>query len=165
MLFALEELRVTYNNEIVPDGIFTKTWGSPGPSLHDGDVATVELGAILRHLVRRKHGQLWPTPLALQADADRWIDFQSKRLSRAIDAKDSEAVARLLGFADAQLEQHHAWFMGKQFTMVDIVWSVFASTEGRAKIPAVAKFPSLSAYFDRVSERPAYARAQARAPR
>lgn len=165
MLFALEELRLSYNNEVVPDGTLTKTWGSPGPSLHDGDVVTVELGAILRHLVRRKHGQLWPTTLALQADADRWIDFHSKRLSRAIDAKDSESVHRLLGFADAQLEQHHDWFMGKQFTIVDIVWSVFAPTEGRARIPAVAKFPSLMAYFDRLLTRPAYARAMARVPR
>src|ERR1041384_6447641 len=92
--FALEELGLAYQIERVEDGVFTATWGSPGPTLHDGDVVTIEPGAILRRLARRE-GKLWPPTLAAQAAADRWFEFQGRRLSRAFEAKDAAKTRAL----------------------------------------------------------------------
>jgi glutathione S-transferase len=39
ILFALEELGIDYEIEVV---VFSATWGSPGPEVHDGDAIVVE---------------------------------------------------------------------------------------------------------------------------
>lgn len=160
ILFALEELGITYQTERVEDGVFATGWGSPGPSLHDGDVSTIEPGAIARHLVRRESGRLWPTSLAQQAEADRWIEFQSRRLSRAVESKDGPAIMRLLGFVEAQVAKH-PWFVGDDFTMVDIMYSLLATPQARAMLP-LSQFPQLGAYLERLAARPAFGRALAR---
>jgi glutathione S-transferase len=156
ILFALEEFGLEYECILVEDGTFSAAYGSPGPELVDDDVRVIEPFAIVRHLVRREHGRLWPTSLAAQADADRWLDFQGRRLSAALGAQNLDEITRLLGFVEAQVAKGQ-WFMGDDFTMVDVVWSLLALPGSRAKLP-IAKFPALSAYLDRVSARPAYAR-------
>jgi glutathione S-transferase len=156
ILFALEEFGIEYECELVEDGTFSATYGSPGPELVDGDVRAIEPFAIVRHLVRRENGRLWPTSLAAQADADRWLDFQGRRLSAAMAAKNFDEMMRLLAFVDAQVAKG-SWFMGEDFTIVDVVWSLLALPQSRAKLP-IAKFPALSAYLDRVSARPTYVR-------
>jgi GST-like protein len=155
ILFAFEELGLEYDCQLVEDGTFSSTYGSPGPEIVDGEVHAIEPSAILRHLVRREHGKLWPTSLADQAQADRWIDFQTRRLSSAFKAKDGAEIVRLLGFVEAHLATH-AWFVG-DFTIVDVVWSLLALPASRAAIP-LDRFPALTAYLDRIAARPAYAR-------
>jgi glutathione S-transferase len=154
ILFGLEEFGLSYTCELIEDGTFSKTYGSPGPELVDGDVRVIEPFAILRHLVRRENGRLWPTTLAQQADADRWIDFQGRRLSSAFKAKNADEIAHLLGFVEAQVAKG-PWFIGNDFTIVDVVWSLLALPQSKAVIP-MAKLPALSAYLDRVTARPAY---------
>jgi glutathione S-transferase len=156
VVFALEELGLTYEIERVEDGVFTAGWGSPGPTLHDGDIVTIEPGAILRHLARRE-GKLWPTSLAEQAAADRWFEFQGRRLSRAFEAKDAPKIRALLGFVDAQL-QKTTWLVGDQFTMVDVLFSLLGLPAAREKLPMIAALPAFSAYLDRVTARPAFQR-------
>jgi glutathione S-transferase len=163
ILFALEELGLAYEIEMVEDGVFRDTWGSPGPTIHDGDVTTIEFGAILRHLVRREGGRLWPTSLALQADADRWLEFQGRRLGRAVEAKDLREIGRLLAFVEAQAAKA-TWFLGDDFTLLDTAWSLMALPQARAMLP-LARFPALGAYLERVAARPAFARGMAAAPR
>jgi glutathione S-transferase len=160
VMFALEELGLQYEPVIVEDGVFSATWGSPGPSLQDGEVNTIEPGAILRHLVRRSGGKLWPTTLAGQAEADRWIEFQSRRLSRAVENKDAAAIVRLLGFIDARVSDSQ-WLVGDDFTMADVMYALLASPQARKMLP-LAQFPALSAYLERLCTRPAFARALAR---
>ncbi len=164
VLFALEELGLAYETEVVDDGVFATTWGSPGPTVHDGDIVTIEPGAILRHLVRRENGRLWPTTLAQQAEADRWIEFQGRRLSRAVEAKDPQLIGRLLGVVEAHLATRSTWFVGDDVTIVDIAWSLLATPQARTMLP-LARFPVLGAYLERVAARPAFARAFARVPR
>ena len=161
ILFAFEELGLPYECVLVEDGTFSNTYGSPGPEIIDGDVHAIEPSAILRHLVRREH-KLWPTSLADQAQADRWIDFQTRRLSSAFKAKDGPEIVRLLGFVEAHLAIH-TWFVG-DFTIVDVVWSLLALPASRAALP-LDKFPALAAYIERVAARPAYARGFERALR
>lgn len=157
ILFGLEEFGLPYECTVVEDGTFSKTYGSPGPELVDGDVRVIEPFAIFRHLVRREHGKLWPTSLQQQADADRWIDFQGRRLSSAFKAKDADEIRHLLGFVEQQLANGGPWLLGEPFTIVDIVWSLLALPQSRVALP-LASLPALSAYLDRVAARPAYAR-------
>jgi glutathione S-transferase len=157
ILFALEELDLAYTIELVDDGVLSATFGSPGPLVLDGDASVIEPGAIVRHLVRRTNGTLWPTTLADQAQADRWIELQSRRLSRAVEAKDTQAIARLLTLVDAQVAKG-TWFIGEMFTIVDVVYALLATPQARAMLP-LPQFPALSAYLDRVAARPAWARA------
>lgn len=163
ILFAFEELALEYECQLVEDGTFASTYGSPGPEIVDGDVRTIEPGSILRHLVRREHGKLWPTTLAGQAEADRWIDFQTRRVSGAFKEKKLDEVVRLLGFVEAHVATR-TWLLGEQFTIVDIVWSLFALPASKAAIP-MEKLPNFGAYIDRVAARPAYARGFERALR
>jgi glutathione S-transferase len=144
ILFGLEEFGLPYECTLVEDGTFSSTYGAPGPEIVDGDVRVLEPFAILRHLVRRENGRLWPTSLAAQADADRGLDFQGRRLSAALHEKNAAEIVRLLGFVDVQVAKG-TWFMGDDFTIVDVVWSLLALPQSRAKVP-VDKFPALSAY-------------------
>jgi glutathione S-transferase len=116
----------------------------------------------LRHLVRREGGRLWPTSLALQVDADRWLEFQGRRLSRAVESKDPQDIGRLLAFVEAQAAKA-TWFLGEDFTLLDTVWSLMALPQARVMLP-LAWVPSLGAYLGRVAARPAFAHAMARAP-
>lgn len=163
ILFAMEELALDYRCELVEDGTFATMYGSPGPEIVDGDVRTIEPGAILRHLVRREHGKLWPVSLADQATADRWIDFQTRRVSSAFKAKDQAEVERLIAFVEAHLARR-TWFFGELFTIVDVVWSLFALPASKAALP-MTKWPAFSAYLDRIVARPAYTRGFERALR
>jgi glutathione S-transferase len=156
ILMGLEEFGLPYECTLVEDGTFTKNYGSPGPEIIDGDVHVIEPLAIFRHLVRRENGKLWPTSLQQQADADRWLDFQGRRLSGAIGAKNVEEIMRLLGFVEAQVAKA-TWFLGEDFTMVDVVWSIVAQPQMKAMLP-VAKFPALAAYTERMAARPAFTR-------
>lgn len=160
VLFALEELGLSYVTERVDDGVFATTYGSPGPLVIDGDAEPIEIGAIARHLVRRAGGALWPVTLAEQAQADRWIEFQSRRLARAVENKDGPAIMKLLAFIDAQVARG-TWLLGETFTMVDIVYSLLAIPQARAMLP-IAQYPALGAYLERVASRPAFARSMAR---
>jgi glutathione S-transferase len=156
ILFALEEFGLDYECVLVEDGTFSKAYGSPGPEIVDGDVNVLEPFAIVRHLVRRENGKLWPTSLQQQADADRWLDFQGRRLSAAMKAKDPVELGHLLGLVNAQMAKA-TWFLGEQFTMVDVMWSLLANPNAKAMLP-IDKFPAIGAYVERISTRPAFAR-------
>jgi glutathione S-transferase len=156
ILMCLEEFGLPYECVLVEDGTFSKTYGAPGPEIIDGDVHVLEPFAIGRHLVRRENGKLWPTSLQHQADADRWLDFQGRRLSAAIKAKDPAEIGHLLGLVDAQVAKA-TWFLGEDFTMVDVMWSLFAHPQSKAMVP-VDKYPALAAYTERIAARPAFTR-------
>lgn len=160
ILLALEELALAYTTERIEDGVFSSTFGSPGPLVIDGDTQVIEPGAIVRHLVRRSDGALWPTSLPAQAQADRWIEFQSRRLSRAVETRDPAQIANLLAFVDAQVATG-PWFLGETFTMVDVVYSLLATPQARAMLP-LARFTHIEAYVSRLGTRPAFGRAFAR---
>ncbi len=161
-MFALEELGLEYEVETVPDGTFYTGWGSPGPTLEDGDVLVIEPAAILRHLARRSKA-LWPTPLALQAAGDRWIDFLQRRLVRGFDAGSPERIDSLLGFVERQLE-YGRWFLGDDLTIADCLYAYLGQAYARQKI-AFERFPAIAAYVERLEARPALVRANARVPR
>lgn len=161
ILYGLEELDLAYTMERVEDGVFSREWGSPGPSITDGDVITIEPGAILRHLSRRA-GKLWPATLALQAEADRLFELQGRRISRAVEKQDVPEVTRLLALVDAKLARA-PYFLGDELSLVDIYYSLFALPDARARMPFLSALPALSAWLERITARPAFARALAMA--
>lgn len=160
VFFALEELGLPYTAERVEDGVFFATYGSPGPLVIDGDTEVIEPGAIARHLVRRGNGALWPTTFPEQAQADRWIEFLSRRLSRVLDKREPEPIERLATFVDKQVATG-PWMLGATFSMVDIMYAYITTDEKRALLP-LAKLTALDAYLTRITERTAFIRARAR---
>jgi len=157
ILFGLEELGLAYTMERVEDGVLSAEWGSPGPTITDGDVLTIEPGAILRHLARRE-SKLWPTSLADQAEADRLFELQGRRISGAIDKGDLEKASRLMSLVDARLATR-IWLLGETFSMVDVYYSVFALPAARPRFPFLASMPNVIAFLDRIAARPAFVRA------
>ncbi|KAB2901861.1 MAG: glutathione S-transferase family protein [Kofleriaceae bacterium] len=161
ILFALEEMGVPYRTEIVPDGTFTARYGIPGPELVDGERTIVEVGAILRHVVRTYGtGSLWPSDRFDQAEVDRWLDFQAVRLARAAAARDLETLGTLLGALERHLRTR-TWMLGDDFTVADC--GFVPAMMKRDKFP-LDKFPAIAAYFDRLGARPAWKRALAATP-
>ncbi|MDX2091263.1 MAG: glutathione S-transferase family protein [Kofleriaceae bacterium] len=164
VLFALEEAGVPYTRHSVPDGYFTERYGIPGPAYIEGEGETawtlVEVSAIYRHIARAHGpGHLWPHELRAQAEVDRWIDFVSRRVSRAVEAVrtggDPNDARALLARLETRFASGQEWMVGP-FTVADCL-----ATALRLGRPLLAdgSFPHLVAYLDRLAARPAYARA------
>jgi len=161
VLLALEELGVPYQVEVADDGFFNRTYGSPGPTFEDGGLIVVEIGAVLRH-VGRAYG-LWPAGLAEQAEIDRWMELQHRRLGTALWPElKADKAARLLALLDARLEGRD-WLIG-EFSIGDCSWSLYAQPSMRARLP-IDGAPRVAAWLDRIAARPAWARAMERVPR
>lgn len=162
VLYALEESGAAYQLEVVPDGTFLRAFGIPGPELVDDHHSVVEVTAVLRHVGRRfGAGALWPADPFEQAEVDRWIDFQSIRVSRAMAARDTATLTTLLGAFDRHLTDR-AWVLGERLTVADC--NAVLMLPKRAAL-TLETYPAIRAYLDRLAARPAWARAQARAPR
>lgn len=158
LLFVLEEAGVSYVSEIAEDGYFTRTYGIPGPALEDDGYVLVELGALLRHAARRyAFGTLWPAEVDAMGQVDRWLDFMSRRISRAMDKPD--ALRGFLEVLDRQLGDQP--FVLGALTVADCGFS--ALVPKRAKLPTDG-LPRVTAYLDRLAARPAYRRAVERTP-
>ena len=162
ILFALEEMGVPYRIELVPDGTFALRYGIPGPELVDGERVVVEVGAILRHVVRTYGaGTLWPTDRFDQAECDRWLDFQAIRIARAAAARDLETLGLLLGAFERHISLR-TWMLGDAFTVADC--GFIPAMLKRDKFP-LETYPAIAAYFDRLASRPAWQRAVTATPR
>lgn len=153
---VLEELGLAYRIERAPDGTFLRGWGSTGPLMVDGDLELIEFGAVLRHLVRREGGRLWPRALADQAAADRWLEFQTRRLTRALDKGDPAEIARLWSFVERRLGEQ-PWLGGDALSVADLVYAREARPAVRATL-AVDGLPRVAAFLERLAARPAFAR-------
>ena len=164
VLYALEELGESYDVEVVPDGVFTAAHGIPGPELVDGDRSVFEITAQLRHVARRfGAGSLWPTDVYAQAEVDRWIDFQAVRVSKAQATRDVAGLLTLLGALDRHVAVR-PWVLGDDFTIADIGFVPLLQKRA-ALAPQLDRHAAIGGYLDRLAARPAWARAQARAPR
>jgi glutathione S-transferase len=162
ILFALEEMGVPYRVETVPDGTFTARYGIPGPELVDGERKVVEVGAILRHVVRTYGaGTLWPSDRFDQAECDRWLDFQAIRIARAAAARDVDTLGTLLSAFERHISKR-TWILGDEFTVADC--GFIPAMLKRDKFP-LETYPAIAAYFDRLGARPAWKRAVDATPR
>ncbi|RFC63063.1 glutathione S-transferase family protein [Fulvimarina endophytica] len=149
------------------------------PVLKDGeDEPIAEMGAILRYLAARygREDAFWPADASARAQVDRWAEwskievmgaFQSPIFFAAVIAKPGRldrtafdaAVVKFdqrLAIAEARLGRH-AYLAGDAFTLADIV---FGAVLHRYFTMDVARpdLPNVTAYYERLTQREAYAR-------
>jgi len=145
------------------------------PVIRDGEFVLWESNTICRYLAGREgRVDLLPTAPAARARVEQWMDWQATDLNTAWRYafmalvrespahRDAAAIAasvaawnRLMGLLDAQLSETGAYAAGPTFTLADIVLGLsthrwFATPFERPVLPAV------QAYYDRLSERPAF---------
>ena len=145
------------------------------PVIRDGEFVLWESNTICRYLAGREgRVDLLPTAPAARARVEQWMDWQATDLNTAWRYafmalvrespahRDAAAIAasvaawnRLMGLLDAQLSETGAYAAGPTFTLADIVLGLsthrwFATPIERPVLPAV------QAYYDRLSERPAF---------
>jgi glutathione S-transferase len=140
------------------------------PVLQDGDVTMFESAAINRYLAARHgRGPFWPPDAIARAPVDMWAEWGKTTLQASfirpifwpiLAAAQPDAAARApfernLDILEAQLATG-PWVTGSDFTAADV----------EVGLPLFRYFTSglelrdralLAAYYDRLSERPAYA--------
>lgn len=146
------------------------------PTVVDGDLVLWESNAIVRYFAAKHDaGGLWPEDIAVRADLDRWMDWQQTTqnpaftpvfwgLVRTPEAeRDTAAIQAavdtsngLMKFLEARMVGRD-WIGGDRLTMADIPFG-----------PALHRYfnlpferpdlPNLRGLYDRMCERPAYAK-------
>ena len=166
-----EGFRSTYTPEFLslnPNGLV--------PVIKDGDFVLWESHSIIRYLASRYGGdQLYPTDALARARVDQWMDWQATDLNRSWSYaflglvrkspahQDRDAIdqscgnwARYMAILNGQLEATGAFVAGERFSLADI--SVGLSINRWFSTPFEhPHFPAVSAYFDRLAERPGFA--------
>lgn len=147
------------------------------PTLVDGDMPPMfETGAILRYLASRYGDhRFWPVDLVARAQMDKWAEWAKINIALkftapifwqlvrtapsqqnpTIVAKNLATLTAFLEIADARLA-HNAFIAGDDFTLADIqmghcLYRYFDLPLDRADLP------HLRAYYDRLTQRPAFA--------
>jgi glutathione S-transferase len=150
------------------------------PVIRDGDFVLWESNAICRYLAAEYgaagHGgtDLLPTAPRERAIVEQWMDWQSTELNNswryAFTAlvrqrpthTDRSAIADSIGnwnrhmsILDERLQSTGAFVAGRQFTLADIVLGL--ATHRWLSTPMERPvLPSVSAYYERLSERPGF---------
>lgn len=145
------------------------------PVVRDGDFVLWESNTIIRYLASKYDGSsLYPLEVRQRARIDQWIDWQASDLNRAWSYafmalvrhspayQDGEQVAasvtvwsKYMTILDRQLEKTGGYVAANAFTLADIpiglsVHRWFATPLSHPDLPAV------SAYYDLLTQRPAY---------
>lgn len=142
------------------------------PTIQDGDMILWESNAIVRYLAARYgKGEFYPRNLAVRADADRWMDWQTTTFNPAVgpafwhlirfapDKKDPAVIENARASAEkhlAVLDAHLAsnqYVTGDRFTMGDI--PLGCSVDRWMKLPlARERRPHVERWYAALSARP-----------
>ncbi len=183
VLWAAEEIGLAYEREDWGRGFRPTTEPeflkinpfAVVPVIDDGGFVLRESHAIVRYLAA-KHGRadLYPTDLAKRAEVEAWMDwgqtdlYQGARAPflglmvkmpafqdpKLIDAGIAEWT-RQMQMLDTYLAGHGPYLMGETFTLADIPAGLV--TNRWFSIPFdKPELKAVNAYYDRLSERPAY---------
>lgn len=183
VLWACAELNIQYTREDWGDG-FKSTHtaeflalnpNAMVPVIKDGDFILWESNSIIRYLARAYRGEaLYPAPPKKRAIVDQWIDWQASQLNpawryavtaliRHFPAQPdpeqiADSVARWTGqmsILNQRLETTGAYVAGPEFTLADIPIGLSVHRWFATPIERV-NFPAASAYYERLSQRPAF---------
>lgn len=146
------------------------------PTLRDGDVIIWESNTIVRYLTAKYDaGGLWPEDPALRSQADRWMDWVLSTGSPSLGAvlmptvRSPRGTPRPEGFSQAVSKlhaafglvedalSHSAYIAGDRLTIGDIAVGVSVARYLRLPVELPSR-PRLEAYFERLQQRPAFAR-------
>lgn len=146
------------------------------PVLKDGDFVLWESNSIIRYLASRYGGErLYPSEPVARAKIDQWMDWQATELNRSwsyaflalvrkahthqAQTEISMSIAnwtRFMQILNRQLERTASFVAAEHFSLADIPIALsvnrwFSTPFQHAYLPAV------SAYFDRLADRPGFA--------
>lgn len=148
------------------------------PVVLDGDLVLRESHAILRYLCL-KHGAeaLYPTPAAERVQVERWMDWIAYDLTHAMRgaflggqlqeapwnnpwfvAQGRQDFTHCMRLAEGELADGRAYACGDTFTLADIPLGLVVNRWFAVQGFEKPVLPALAAYFDRLSQRPAYLR-------
>lgn len=174
VLWACEELGVAYVRRdsgpelaLNPNGLV--------PVIVDGDFVLWESNTIIRYLANRQGAEtLLSRDPRRRAEIEKWIDWQATEFNtawryafsaivrrnpdyddpRQIEASKKEWT-RMVGIVEAQLATTGAYIAGDRFTLADIPIGLSVNRWFMTAMERPA-FPAVAAYYDRLSERPAF---------
>ena len=144
------------------------------PTIEDDGFVLWESNSIVRYLAaKHDSGGLYPTGLAERADAERWMDWTTSSIAApfrdvfwnmvrtAPEKRDMAAVESglkrcvpLFAIADAALART-PFVAGERLTMGDVPLGCFAYAWFNMAIDR-PNLPNLAAWYQRLTERPAY---------
>ncbi|MEJ7597108.1 MAG: glutathione binding-like protein [Kofleriaceae bacterium] len=150
------------------------------PALDDDGFALYESRAISRYINDKAKGSLLPTDLQARARTEQWISVETsnftphamkfiyhhvfqRKQDEAVLTGAAESLAKCLAVMERQLATT-PHFAGEAFTLADICYMPYV--EYMMSTPAkenFAKFPHVSAWWNRVSERPSWRKVTLRA--
>lgn len=173
VLWACEEIGIAYTREdsalemaLNPNGLV--------PVMVDGDFVLWESNTILRYLANKwRATSLLPTEPRARAEVERWIDWQATEFntawryafsalvrrnpafddSRWIEASKADWT-RMVGILDDALTRH-LYVAGDSFTLADVPIGLSVNRWFMTPMDQPS-FPAVSAYYDRLSQRPAF---------
>ncbi|HYG41732.1 MAG TPA: glutathione S-transferase [Bordetella sp.] len=181
VLWTVRELALPHTTEHVGGqfgGLDTPEYGKMNPNrkvpvIDDGGLVLWESNAIVRYLAARySEGGLWPTDVAVRAQADRWMDWTATEWQPAVvpaflglvrtpeAQRDAAAIAasaqksNKLGMMLEDALQGREYIAGSQITMGDIVLGCMAHRWLALPIERPAT-PAMSAWYRRLMMRPA----------
>lgn len=147
------------------------------PVIRDGtDPPLWETGCILRYLSSKYGGgNFWPSELLARTEVDRWAEWSKINVATAFTGpvfwrvirtpaqdRDPTAIRRALDSLEANLAiaearlLKHAFLAGDAFSLADIQFGHILFRYFDIDIER-AELPRLEAYFQRLTERPAFA--------
>jgi len=147
------------------------------PVICDGDFVLWESNAIIRYLATAYgDGSLLPAAPRQRARIEQWMDWQATELNPAWryafvalvrkhpDYNDAAALAaslaswtRHIGILEQQLAASGAYVLGDNFTLADVPLGLSVNRWLMTPMQH-ADYPAVRAYFERLSQRPAFLR-------
>jgi len=143
------------------------------PALDDDGFALYESRAMVRYIDGKSGGALTPTDLKQRAEMEKWISIETENFSgnamkfvaqhifkREQTPEALENAAKGLALACSVLEKNLAnktFLVGDKLTLADVTYAPYF--EYAMATPAkeiFAKYPHVVAWWNRVSERPAW---------
>ncbi|MCD9030217.1 glutathione S-transferase [Luteimonas sp. Y-2-2-4F] len=145
------------------------------PVIRDGDFVLWESNSIVRYLANRYGGDaLYPREARARARTDQWLDWQASDLNGAWryafmhhvrrspahrDPASAEASLRawsaLMAVLDARLADTGAFVAGPDFGLADVALGLSVNRWFETPV-AHPPLPAVRAYYERLSERPAF---------
>jgi glutathione S-transferase len=173
VLWACEEIGIAYvREESAPE--MARNPNGLVPVIVDGDFVLWESNTILRYLANKWAATaLLPTDPRARAEVERWMDWQATEFntawryafsalvrrnpafddSRWIEASKADWT-RMVGILDDVLSRQ-SYVAGDGFTLADIPIGLSINRWFMTPMDKPA-FPAVSAYYDRLSRRPAF---------
>jgi glutathione S-transferase len=148
------------------------------PVIVDGDFVLWESNTIIRYLVNdASAANLLPQEPRARAHVERWIDWQATEFNAAwryafqalvrksAAHQDAESIktsirdwSKAVAIVEGQLARSGAYMAGAAFTLADIPIGLSVHRWFTTPIPNRPGFPAVSAYYERLSERPGFVR-------